>query len=277
MKQVIAGLILTVVQAGSLFAQENAFAPNGKGNFYVFWGWNRANYTKSTIHFTGDDYDFTLNKVVAKDRQSQFSSRIYLNPANLTIPQTNLRFGYYFKDKWQLSMAVDHMKYVMVNDQTVKMMGRIANSGTAYDGVYTEQDFQIKQDFLLYEHTDGLNYLNVELRRSDVLWGWKHIWISGQYGAGLGALMPKTNATLLNNARHDAFHLAGYGLAAVGAVNINFYKYFFIQGELKGGFIHMPDVRTTQYKADRASQKFVFAEYVISLGVNVPFGQFKKD
>lgn len=141
MKQVIAGLILTVVQAGSLFAQENAFAPNGKGNFYVFWGWNRANYTKSTIHFTGDDYDFTLNKVVAKDRQSQFSSRIYLNPANLTIPQTNLRFGYYFKDKWQLSMAVDHMKYVMVNDQTVKMMGRIANSRTAYDGVYTEQDF----------------------------------------------------------------------------------------------------------------------------------------
>lgn len=129
----------------------------------------------------------------------------------------------------------------------------------------------------MYEHTDGLNYLNVELRRSDVLWGWKHIWISGQYGAGLGALMPKTNATLLNNARHDAFHLAGYGLAAVGAVNINFYKYFFIQSELKGGFIHMPDVRTTQYKADRASQKFVFAEYVISLGVNVPFGQFKKD
>jgi hypothetical protein len=276
-KQVIAGLILTVVQAGSLFAQENAFAPNGKGNFYVFWGWNRAHYSRSTIHFTGDNYDFTLKDVIARDRQSPFSARIYLNPGNITIPQTDLRLGYYFKDKWQLSIAVDHMKYVMVNDQTVKMMGRIANSGTAYDGVYPEQDFQIKRDFLLFEHTDGLNYLNAELRRSDLLWSRKHIWVSGQYGAGLGALMPKTNATLLNNARHDAFHLAGYGLAAVGAVNINFYKYFFIQGELKGGFIHMPDIRTTEHKADRASQKFVFAEYVISLGVNVPFGQFKKD
>lgn len=270
-------VLMVVLTAFSANSQKNAFAPNGKGNFYVFWGWNRANYTKSTIHFTGDSYDFTLHNVVARDRQSPFSTRLYLNPANITIPQTDLRLGYYIKDKWQVSFGVDHMKYVMVSDQHVQMMGRIANSGTDYDGVYPKQDFQIKRDFLLFEHTDGLNYLNLELRRSDVLWGSKHVWLSAQYGAGLGALMPKTNATLLNNARHDAFHLAGYGLAAVGAVNINFYKYFFIQGELKGGFIHMPDIRTTEYKADRASQKFAFAEYIVSFGVNVPLGEFKKD
>jgi len=272
MPRKIAVALLGILLTNETFAQENAFAPNGKGNFYLFWGWNRANYTRSTIHFNGNDYDFTLHKVIARDRQSPFRSEIYLNPGNMTIPQTNLRLGYYIKDKWQVSVAVDHMKYVMVNDQTVKMDGQIAN-GTAFDGTYSDQDMKLTRDFLLYEHTDGLNYLNTELRRSDVLWGKKHIWISGQYGAGLGVLMPKTNCTLMNNPRHDAFHVAGYGVAAVGAININFYKYFFIQGELKGGFIHMPDVRTTQYTADRASQKFGFAEYVMSFGFNYPFGQ----
>ncbi len=272
LKRITATAVLGMIMLSTAFSQENAFAPNGKGNFYIFWGWNRANYTRSTIHFHGDNYDFTLHKVMARDRQSPFRSDIYLNPGNMTIPQTNLRLGYYIKDKWQVSVAVDHMKYVMVNDQTVKMDGQIAN-GTSFDGNYANQDMKLTRDFLLYEHTDGLNYLNTELRRSDILWASKHIWISGQYGAGLGVLMPKTNCTLMSNPRHDAFHVSGYGLAAVGAININFYKYFFIQGELKGGFIHMPDVRTTQFKSDKASQKFGFSQYVMSFGFNYPFGK----
>lgn len=275
------GMLLLVAVGLSGFgfkasAQENPFQPNQKGNFYIYWGWNRAHYSHSDIHFKGTDYDFTLDNVVARDRQSPFSSKIYLNLGNLTIPQTNLRFGYYFKDKYQLSLGVDHMKYVMVNEQTVNMDGTIANSGTAYDGVYNDQDFKVARDFLLFEHTDGLNYLNAEIRRADVLWSSKHIWLTSQFGAGLGAMMPKTNATLLSNARHDEFHLAGYGLGIVGGLNINFFKYAFLQFEWKGGFIHMPDIRTTQFKADKASQAFFFSQYNFSIGVNYPFGKKNK-
>lgn len=271
-------ILLTIIGLNIMhsFAQENPFQPNQKGNLYIYWGWNRAHYSHSDIHFKGNDYDFTLENVVARDRQSPFRTDIYLNLGNLTIPQTNFRLGYYFKDKYQLSLGVDHMKYVMVSDQTVKMNGEIANSGTAYDGVYSDQDFKIARDFLLFEHTDGLNYLNAEIRRADVLWSSKHVWLTSQFGAGLGALMPKTNATLLNNARNDEFHLAGYGLGIVGGLNINFFKYAFLQCEWKGGFIHMPDIRTTQFKADRASQAFFFSQYNFSIGVNYPFGS-KKD
>jgi len=33
------------------------------GKVYVYWGWNRAIFTDSDIHFTGDQYDFTLRDV----------------------------------------------------------------------------------------------------------------------------------------------------------------------------------------------------------------------
>lgn len=31
----------------------------------------------------------------------------------MTIPQYNLRFGYYLNEKYQITLGVDHMKYVM--------------------------------------------------------------------------------------------------------------------------------------------------------------------
>lgn len=259
----------------TLYAQPTAFKPNQKGNVYFYWGWNKADYTKSDIHFKGTSYDFTLYDVIANDRQSPFSTKIYLNPKNLTIPQTNMRLGYYFKDNYQLSIGVDHMKYVMLSGQTAEINGTIANSGTAYDGIYDHQQFVVAPNFLLFEHTDGLNYLNTEIRRSDVLWEKNKVIISSQFGGGVGALMPKTNCTLLNNARNDQFHLAGFGLGIVGALNVTFYKYFFVQGELKGGYINMPDIRTTQFKADRASQHFFFSQYNVNIGFQYPFGKKK--
>jgi len=41
---------------------------NRKGQCYVYWGWNLDAYAKSDIHFSGADYDFTLDNVAALDR-----------------------------------------------------------------------------------------------------------------------------------------------------------------------------------------------------------------
>lgn len=85
MKKIFSTLFIFITIIG--FSQENTPPIQGKkGDFYFYWGWNRATHTKSDIHFTGNDYDFTLNDVVAKDRQSPWDPAIYLNPANLTIP-----------------------------------------------------------------------------------------------------------------------------------------------------------------------------------------------
>ena len=74
----------------------------------------------------------------------------------------------------------------------------------------------------------------------------------------------------MNNERHDDFHLAGYGIDAVVGLNITIYRYFFLQTEIKGGFIHMPDIRTTSSKLDRANQSFFFSQWNFVLGFNIP-------
>lgn len=251
------------VNAQTERVQEN---PYSKGNWFAYWGWNRSAYTKSDIHFSGTNYDFTLNNTIAKDRQSPFSAKLYFGPQTLTIPQYNFRIGYFFKDHYQVSLGADHMKYVMSNNQTVKVDGYIHKSLTPYDGTYDNTDLFLSKDFLQFEHTDGLNYENIEVRRFDVLWSRKNIAFALNEGLGVGVLIPRTNTTLLHNDRYDEFHLAGYGLAGVVSVNVTFFKYFFVQAEYKGGFIHMPDIRTTMYKEDRASQHFFFTQYNVVFG-----------
>ncbi|MNK01912.1 hypothetical protein D3C87_197260 [compost metagenome] len=240
--------------------------PNKKGSFYFYWGWNRGAYTKSDIAFSGQSYSFKLDNVIANDRQSAFRPNLYFNPGSMTIPQYNLRFGYYFKDKYEISFGADHMKYVMKNFQTVNMNGTIENSGTPYDGVYNNQPMMVDTSFLRFEHTDGLNYLNVEVKRSDALINLKHFNLSANYGVGAGMMVPRTNTTLLGNKRYDEFHISGYGLDVVGGIKLSFFKYFFIQSEAKYGFIHMPDIRTTEFKEDRAKQHFFFMQYNVVFG-----------
>ena len=84
-------------------------------------------------------------------------------------------------------------------------------------------------------------------------------------------MIPKTNATLLNNPRHDDFHVSGYGLGALIGLQGHLGKYFFIMSELKGGFINMPNFRTTSSAGDKASQHFFFAQSNIVFGVRMNF------
>jgi hypothetical protein len=252
-----------------------------KGNFFIYWGWNRSNYSRSDIRFHGKNYDFTIHDVVARDRQSPFSANLYFNPATITIPQYDFRIGYFINDHYQISIGADHMKYVMQNYlnntyQTVLIDGYINDTGTRFDGVYEQDTIALTEDFLLFEHTDGLNYENIECRRFDVLFGRKYFSIALNEGLGMGILLPKTNTTLLNNERYDEFHVAGYGASLVAALNLTFFNYFFIQSEWKGGFIHMPDIRTTKNKSDKAEQSFWFSQYNVVFGVNFRLTKPKK-
>lgn len=246
------------------------FVKEMKGKFYFYWGWNRDAYSKSNINFSGTDYNFTLNQVSATDRQSPFDPKVYFGLSKFTIPQYNFRMGYYLNNHYQLSFGADHMKYVMKTNQVSTIDGYITNSGTSFDGNYNQETFVVSPSFLLFEHTDGLNYLNIEMRRSDILLDKKHFQISMNEGIGVGVLVPRTNTTLLNNPRYDEFHLSGYGFGGVAAINLTFFSYFFIQSELKGGFFTMPDIRTTMNLSDRAAQNFWWTQYNVVFGLQFP-------
>ncbi|MCE7040867.1 hypothetical protein [Dyadobacter sp. CY312] len=269
--------ILMAIQVTSGFSQIISTNPahNNKGKIFVSWGWNRAAYTKSDISFKGEEYNFKLKSVIAKDRQTPFTMR-YFNPTKMTIPQYNFRIGYFFNPKYSISFGFDHMKYVMQQDQTVKISGTIAGNNAIHDGVYDNDPIQLTNDFLQLEHTNGLNYLNLEIRRMDNILDQrvlriKNIDVNFVEGIGAGLMYPKSDVKLMNYDRNDQWHVAGYGVNLIAGLNFTFFKHFFIQGEVKGGYINMPDILTTNFEGDRASQHFFFAQANANAGVIFKF------
>ncbi len=233
------------------------------------FGGNREAYTKSDIRFIGDDYNFTLYDVTAHDKPKGIHID-YFNPTRMTIPQTNLKIGYFFTDKYSISVGVDHMKYVMTQNQTVNMTGSIQNH-SPFDGTYQDDPTVLTVDFLKFEHTNGLNYVNAELTRQDDIskligTNIDVFQLNTVLGGSVGFLYPKTDVTFMGEHRHDEFHVAGYGTALKAGLNLTFFKHFYIQSELKGGYINMPDIRTTDDASDKASQHFCFIQNIFAVG-----------
>lgn len=271
MKTKILFFLLACVSLNT-FAQEEIpvqkYAAHNKGKFFVMWGGNRESYSKSDVNFRGKDYNFTVENMSAHDKPKGWHVD-YINPANMTIPQTNLRLGYFFSDHYSVTIGVDHMKYVMAQNQIANVNGNINlpadDPGSIYNGEYNNRPVDMSLNgaveggydkgvtnpngpaFLMYEHTDGLNYINTEVARFDDVSKWfglpniDKVQINLTEGLGAGILYPKTNTTLLGKERHDDFHVSGYGVSAKAGLNITFFKHFYVQGELKGGYINMLD------------------------------------
>lgn len=241
-----------------------------KGTMFVYWGWNRAGFSKSDIRFKGNGYDFTLQNVTAKDRPSELSMA-YIDPTRLSIPQFNFRLAYFIKDNLALVIAQDHMKYVMDQNQTVNFDGHITDP--TYAGmVQNGQVNLLDEQFLTFEHTDGLNYINLGLEKYKNVLSKKDFNLFWAYGGGIGALMPKSNVKLFGNQRSDRYHLAGFGLDARTSINAVFWNHWMARVEGKFGYINMPDIKTTlNNKPDKASQDFVF--YQINFGIGYVFNR----
>ncbi len=264
----VAGLLSFSGAVNVVMAQDEF---SEKGRFYIYWGWNQDAFSRSNIHLKGNDYNFTLSGIRAADRPTGFDPKIYFNPGVFTIPQYNFRVGYFVGKRWNISFGVDHMKYVMQNNQEAWIDGHISTPESSFQGVYNRSRIVVSPELLTFEHTDGLNYVNLEARYHYPLYESRPLQVSFLNGAGAGMLIPKTNSQLLMKPRNDQFHVAGYGLGAVTGIRVGFYRYFFVQSELKGGFIHMPDILTSPDPHDRASQKFWFGQVNIVFGSSFSF------
>ncbi|WP_298392589.1 hypothetical protein [Flavobacterium sp.] len=278
--------IFTQVTIAQDKSNSDRYTSHNKGKFYIFWGGNRESYSKSDIRLTGANYDFTIDNAVADDRPKGWHVD-YINPGAMTIPQTNFRMGYYINDHYNISIGLDHMKYVLRQNQTANVSGYVnlpaSESGSQYNGTYnntpvnffenyTGIDTSTPPPFLTFEHTDGLNYINTEFCRVDDISKIFKIANTDKFqlnvteGVGLGLLYPKTNARVLGKQRYDDFHVSGYGVSAKVGLNFTFFKHFFVQTELKAGFIDMNDIKTTNETSDKASQHFLFLQRIIAFG-----------
>jgi len=262
----------------NIFSQDSIipkYTSSNKGKLFFSWGGNRESFSKSDIHFKGDGYNFIIKDANAHDKPKGWHLD-YVNPEKVTIPQTNFKIGYFISDKYSIAFGVDHMKYVMYRDKNRTVNGYIdlplTEEGSQYNGTYNNEDFFVSEEFLQFEHTNGLNYIYTEFARFDDISSIFKINNTDKFqlniteGIGGGILYPKTNTTMLDKERYDEFHLAGYGISLNAGLNFTFFKYFYVQGDLRTGYINMPDIRTTNSSAESASQHFFYLQRVISVG-----------
>ncbi len=232
----------------------------------VSWGWNRSSYSSGDIHFWGADHDFTLKNVAATDLQSDFNGdslfSTYLNPKEMTIPQTNLRIAYQYSADTAIALNLDHMKYVMTPDQVVPISGRI-------NGVAQSGNQALGTNYLNFEHTDGLNIISIEIEKQRQVEWFGPRYPSRVFGlAGVGIVVPKSNVTLnmLGRSRNDEFHFAGYSLGVGVGLEVDVYKDFFVRTAYKFGYVNLPDVLTSAL-GDKASHNFTYNEVLIAFGL----------
>jgi hypothetical protein len=241
-------------------------AASASRKWSVYWGWNRSTYSNSDIHFWGADHDFTLSSVKANDMQADVTTEnifgTFLSPANMTLPQTNLRIAYQVSPDTAWALNLDHMKYVVTPDQAVAFSGRINNDSQ------TGATRTLSTNYLNFEHTDGLNVVSVEYEKQYPVNQWKAPFASRWVAlVGAGIVYPKTNVTLnmLGRSRNDQFHLAGYSAGGGVGWEADFLDSWFFRSMFKMGYVTLPDVLTSS-QGDKASHNFTYNELLIALG-----------
>lgn len=245
-----------------------------KGQMFAFYGWNRAAFSNSDIRFKGNGYDFQLNNVTAQDRPTKFGI-VYFDPSWFTVTQYNFRIGYFIKDNLALVLGIDHMKYVMDQDQTVNFKGHISDPEYAAM-VQNGQVNLADEKFLTFEHTDGLNYENLGLEKYKSLINKKNVDLVWSYGAGIGFMFPKSNVKLFGNERSDRFHVAGMGTDVRASLNLVLWNHVMVRLEGKAGYINMWDIKTTlNNKPDKAQQDFVFGQIMGGIGYTFNTKKYK--
>lgn len=243
--------------------------------FYVTWGYNRAYYNKSDVHFKGEGYDFTLHDVRAEDMREKFEADVYLNPLQFTVPQFNFRAGYYFKKNTAISMGWDHMKYHIIPTQLVKIDGYIDPDKyhlPEYTGDFHHDYILYKPSFMDYHHSDGFNFIRVALEQRVPFWESKngnHV-LAMNASVSAGAFLPWTDFTFFGVGHRNKPHFAGYGASLHAGFRYEFFRYFFMQVAAQVGWSNLTNVMLEDELPSRADQKISFIERSWALGGYIP-------
>ncbi len=240
------------------------------------WGYNRDWFSKSDIHFhgtypntyesgkgAGQEYDFTLLNVKAEDRP-QFN---HIADWNITIPQFYYRVGYYFPSEKIIGIEVgfDHVKYVMNSNQTLRVQGQVYEKGI--DKVVTvDKDTFVTDHFVHFEHTNGANYIMLSfVRGMELLTTRSEVHtILCLVKPGAGIVFPRSDVTINDDRKDNAFHVAGYVAGLEVSFRYLFDQHVFLETAAKGCYANYSNVLTTQ--GNTANHSFTSFEWLFSIG-----------
>ena len=262
--------VISLTQVG--FAQNQTYFGDQlvrKGRFFVYWGWNRMAYTASSMHFSGKDYDFTLDHVRGWDHQTRYDPKLYFKPKNFTEQQFNFRLGYFFREKWTVSIGRDHMKYVIDDNLLVRINGHIGKDYGPLEREY-EDDIITIGNYMHFGYPAGLDYWNVGLRRFDQVLNLNKVRVCLTEGVGIGGLRSDIQSKLLNFKPYSDRIWTGYGANVVMGLRVSFFDKFFVQTEAKGGYFSQIQSFVND-RHDKVEHSFFFAQANFLVGSSYLF------
>jgi hypothetical protein len=235
-------------------------ATTSRREYFGSWGYNGNAFTKSDIHFSQPSLGnaFTLAGVQARDSKG-WTSRLFTH--SLTVPQYNVRFGFFFSDKWGLEVALDHIKWIVRQDQQVRMTGTL-------NGQPVDTQVTLTPDVLRYQLNNGANPVFVNVIRRVRLAGEPgrtgHVAFLAKAGGGIA--FPHTENTLFGQPNDKGFQFFhGWDLDAAAAVRIHLFKPLYFELEQKLVYARYFGVKVDQGTA-RHSMKT--SEYTLNFGLS---------
>ena len=240
-----------------------------RGEFYIFWGYNREWYSKSTIRLRNtesDNYDFILKDARASDKPDM---EYFYRLKNMTVPQYNFHAGYFFNDKRNLGIEIswDHLKYVVNDYQYMRVTGNIR-------GRYIDKDTVVTPEFVHLQHTNGNNYLMLNLmKRLDFLKR-KNIRLSAIGKVGAGPLISYTISTVLGSYDKGAFYYHGMVYGGSTTLRLDFLQYFFLETAFQGAFANYTNTRLGEDRKGLATHRFFSIQYMYGAGLILPLSLF---
>lgn len=258
-----------------VLAQNSATTADSKeGSFYLTWGYNRAFYKPSDIHFQGDGYDFTLLQARAEDMPEKFS-KVYFDLSQFTVPQFQFRLGYYFSKNTAVSAGWDHMKYHLIPVQLVSISGYIDSvkyKGEEITGSFDNTPILYTGEFMDFHHSNGFNFIRVAIEQRLPFWSGMNgkLTAAMNASASVGAMVPWTDFTFFGSRHLNKLHLSGYGASLSAAFRIEFLRHLFLQLSAQAGWCNMPDILLEDNLPSRASQQITFLERSWSIGGYIP-------
>jgi hypothetical protein len=244
-----------------------SFSPKAhdRGSLYVNWSYNRDWYTKSDIHFKNDksdDYNFTFHDAVAHDHPSMSD---FWKLSNLTVPQYDLTVGYMFHDKNDLGIEVswNHLKYVVDDNQTMRVSGEIR-------GFKFDRDTLVTPDFVHLQHTNGNNYLMVNLVKRHSLTAGRHVALSAVGKVGGGPMISYTISSIFTSHAEGPFHYEGWVAGASAGLRLELYHYFFLNTDFQGAYARYTNSYIGADRLGRVTHNFGSGQLIYGFGFNVP-------
>lgn len=260
--------LLFIVVSPKVFAQTAKIPTKKRGTLYISWGYNREYYSKSDIHFQSngfENYDFVYEDATAHEKPGFNHGVSEFIHTDLTIPQYNLHVGYLFNDKRNLGIELswDHLKYIVDDNVTRHLKGQIR-------GVPIDKDTFITYDFIHLQHTNGNNYLMLNIVKQHQLYKNKYLDLQAIGKAGVGPLVSYSISKVLGSFNDDGFHIQGFVVGLNAGARLNMFKFLFIQPAFQYGFA---DYTNTRVMADRSGEvNHMFSSFMFSIegGFNIP-------